>query len=249
MRAIANHQLPFIFAADPFRLSRDEILVRISALQAVGANLFIIASTDDEGYESVVPDLVDDLRATTGAKIVEHFRPTREAGFRKSPGSDFVLMTTVVNSSDDFYARCDRVESQNSVSQLSSEDRFRQGLILSSALVLGKDLKSKVYVGSDDVYEGEIDEAVTRHGARMQHADVIYLFSRMRRLEGRGCKVVRGAMGRNKPIIASGCVRNSADIEDLQAAGASQVVVGSLLESGDWRERLQDLLKVQAVSV
>jgi hypothetical protein len=102
--ALQGHHHRFICVLDPFTLGRDDILERLLYLEAAGAGVAIVASTDDEGYESVVPPLLEYLRARIQMKIIEHFRPHPEHGFRRAHADSYILMTTVANSAAPLYA-------------------------------------------------------------------------------------------------------------------------------------------------
>jgi heptaprenylglyceryl phosphate synthase len=240
-RLIRDHSLPFVPALDPFRLSQGDLVARLQALEALGATVAFLASTDDELYDSVVPNLLPKLRAATGITVLEHFRPKRGLGFRRSSADGAVLMTRVLTSDDDFYRNCQTVEGIGETSTLSAQERYDAGLFASGAIVFGNDQKSGQYVAARPLSNDVTEFLDADFLKAADNLDVLYLFSRNLRLDCGTIGSVRNKVGDHIPIIASGCIRSSDDIRSLHAAGATQTVIGSLLEDSMWRECVADL--------
>jgi heptaprenylglyceryl phosphate synthase len=233
--ALHGHQHSFICALDPFTLDKDDVYQRLLHLQSTGATAAIIASTDDEDYDSVVPPLLAYLRGRIRIKIIEHFRPHAQQGFRRAHRDSYVLMTTVANSSVALYAggvQADGAERQRAAGKL----------IASRALVFGHDEKSARYVASHFIPDDSVAVLARYLEANRQACDVYYLFSRSRKLGPEMIAAARAIVGAQVPIVVSGCIKNAADIEAALQAGASRVAVGTLLEHENWRERLDALI-------
>lgn len=240
-RLMRNHSLPFVPALDPFKLPEDELLVRLAMLETLGSTVAFLASTDDEAYDDVVPKLVHKLKENSKTTILEHFRPKRETGFRRSSPVGAVLMSRVLTSDDDFYKNCSLVQGIGNISNLSKNERYDTGLFISGAVVFGQDTKSQQYVSSRITNKNinvELENELLSH---LENIDVLYLFSRNSRLCSSTVESVRSIVGDGIPIIASGCIRSCEDIHSLRAAGATQVVVGSLLENSMWKESAIEL--------
>lgn len=239
--ALHGHQHRFICALDPFTLEWDDILERLLYLQAAGATVAIVASTDDEGYDSVVPPLLAYLRKRIQMKIIEHFRPHPEHGFRRAHADSYILMTTVANSTMPLYAGTPGVQPGHCMNT-GAPERVREKLIASRALVLGHDEKSRRYVDAQYIPDDSIAILADYLQSARPAWDVYYLFSRSRKLEPRIIAAARAIIGPHVPIVVSGCIKTAEDIGAALQAGASCVAIGTLLEHENWRERLDTLI-------
>lgn len=239
--ALSGHQHRFICALDPFTLEPDEILERLLYLQAAGATVAIVASTDDEGYENVVPPLLAYLRTRIQMKIIEHFRPHPEHGFRRADADSYILMTTVANSAMPLYSDLPELQSECRT-HTTAPHRARDKLIASRALVFGHDEKSRRYVDAQYVPDDSVSILADYLEAATPAWDVYYLFSRSRKLKPQMIAATRAIVGPHIPIVVSGCIKTAEDIGVALQAGASCVAIGTLLEHGNWRERLDALI-------
>jgi heptaprenylglyceryl phosphate synthase len=241
VRLLNNHALPFIPALDPFRLQYAQIKERLDLIETLGGEVAFLASTDDERYDEIVPELVARLNACTKTTIFEHFRPIKGVGFRRSSSQGGVLMTKVLTSRESFFRDCGTVQMIGDVSGRSLCERVELKLISSGAILFGPDAKSERYVLADPLLHGSAPDFDQEIIARSGEVDVVYLFSRGERLAYRTVEKARAALPANVAIIASGCVRTPDDVRELRSAGATQIVVGSLLERPNWRD---DVLKL-----
>jgi heptaprenylglyceryl phosphate synthase len=244
---LADHRLPFLPALDPFRLSAAEIAERLAFLETLGGGATLLASTDDERYDAVLPGLAERLRLSGRTLILEHFRPSPGIGFRRACPSNAVMMTRVLSAGEEFFKDCRSVEPFGDVSAMPEALRLQHRLVFSGAIVFGPDDKSRRYVSARHVDEDD-GRLLTGLLAQTRAAplDVVYLFSRHARLAAATVARVRAAVGPDMPVIASGCIRSPEDVRELRGAGATIVVVGSLLEEADWRRSVERLAGLAA---
>ncbi|MEM5585923.1 hypothetical protein WNZ15_25940 [Roseibium sp. AS2] len=225
---------PLIPVLDPFRLQRTQILIRAKFLRGLGFEQIVLASTDDERYNRVMPALVTALKQQTGLRIVEHFRPTRRTGFRAQQETSWVIMSRVISSKDPHFRTCRRINREPA-------DRVGRG-ISSVALPVGIDLTSMLYVAAKETAEDEIS-SVLHDPWTIQFTDVFYLFCRESRLKVETVSSVRALIGDRPFLVASGNVRSGLDVKNLMYAGASGVAVGSVFEATDWRKRIAEIMQ------
>jgi heptaprenylglyceryl phosphate synthase len=237
---IAGHALPFLAALDPFRLSIAQIAERIAEMERLGGCAVLLASTDDEQYDAVVPATIGNLQTRcNGTMILEHFRPKPGVGFRRASESSAVIMTRVLSAGESFFRDCRKIEVLGELGDSTQAERLLARVALSAAIVFGTDAKSHRYVSAQPVQEG----CPSTLGVLLEQAlegplDLLYLYSRHARLSPETVSSVREAVGPTLPVIASGCIRSAIEIHELRDAGASIVVVGSVLEEPDWRDTI-----------
>jgi heptaprenylglyceryl phosphate synthase len=236
-QALRGHAHPFICALDPFKLSVGDIVQRLQYLESHGATAAIIASTDDELYDTTVPSLLTQLRSHVGLRLIEHFRPHPQHGFRRACSANYVLMTTVANSHSPLYAG-----GAGDSATFGARERAEGRLIASRALVFGTDQKSVHYVQARYLPDDNAEQLRNYLTAASHVSDVYYLFSRARKLSSDTISAARNILGAEVPMIVSGCIRTPDDLQEAIASGATYVVIGSLLELGDWRQQLTPLL-------
>jgi heptaprenylglyceryl phosphate synthase len=237
--AIHGAAMPLLCTIDPFKLRPREAAERAMALWQFGITHVIVGSTDDEGYDAVVPDLIAYLKRVTPVTVIEHFRPTKSHGFRRAAASDFVMMTTVGNSRDELYSACSHVEGIGDTSRFDASQREHAGVVKSRAFVFGADCKSARYVGVHHLPATATNEFGAAARMAAEANDVIYLFSRAERLSSAVCRGARAAAGSRFPIIVSGRIKTPAAVREALEAGASAVVIGSLLEEPGWHEQIE----------
>ncbi len=224
---------------DPFRLNRTQILCRARFLRGLGFRQLVLASTDDAGYARIVPGLIKAIVAQTGMRIVEHFRPTRNSGFRGQQQTHLVLMSQVPSSRDAHFRLCARLNG-------AAANPIGRGLRC-LALPVGHDPKSSTFVNAAELGEDDIAVALGNLN-RIGRAEVVYLFCRQSRLRAETVAKARKLIGYRPLLVASGNVRTSDDVCELLGAGAGAVAVGSLFETMDWRARFEALLVPSAAN-
>lgn len=225
---------PLIPVLDPFRLRKTQVLIRAKFLRGLGFEQVVLASTDDERYGRVMPQLVTALKQQTGLRIVEHFRPIRRTGFRAQEETSWVIMSRVISSTEPHFRACRRINR-------GPANRLGRG-ISCVALPVGRDQISRHYVAAKETAEDEICSVLHDHWT-IQSTDVFYLFCRGSRLKAETVSCVRALVGERPFLVASGNVRSAHDVEDLMYAGASGVAVGSVFEATDWRKKIAEIVR------
>ncbi|WP_063763659.1 geranylgeranylglyceryl/heptaprenylglyceryl phosphate synthase [Actinoplanes subtropicus] len=237
---LRTHRGHVIHVVDPFKIEVAEAVEKAGAVAEAGMPALLLASTDYEDFEAVMPAYVDAVRAVTGIPTILHFPPIPGRGFPVVEEADSVMLPALLGSDDPYYVWKSLLETYD----LGNGSGSAQPL-LSAALTFGRDDRSYARMGTRPV--GQDEESVARYAdcTRQFGFDLAYLYSRNERVNPRSCEIFRARMAPEQLLFVSGGVRSPEQVDAYLQAGADYVIFAGALETPDWRAALARLCSAQ----
>ncbi len=235
------HRGHVIHVVDPFKVEVAEAVEKAGAVAETGMPALLLASTDYEDFEAVMPAYVDAVREVTDIPTILHFPPIPGRGFPVVEEADSVMLPALLGSDDPYYVWKSLLETY----ALGNGSGSAPQPLLSAALTFGRDDRSYVRMGTRPI--GQDEESVAGYADRTRQFgfDLAYLYSRNEQVTARTCEIFRARMAPEQLLFVSGGVRSPEQVDAYLQAGADYVIFAGALETPDWRAALGRLCSAQ----
>jgi heptaprenylglyceryl phosphate synthase len=238
LAGLRRHAPGTIHVIDPYKVPVEEAVEKAAALTRLDHRVLLIGSTDNPAFDALVPGYVARLRRTTDLNIVLHFPPVPGRGAPICAGADAVLVHTVPNSTDAYFAGQVLADTERALGELDGD---RPEVIRSASFAFGIDPKTRQAVASQPT--AEHGDALERylHAVRTGGFDAAYLLSRHGQVSLEVCRLFRERLAAHQLLFVGGGVGSRAQVQRYLDGGADYVVFGSALEVAGWRGALHEL--------
>jgi heptaprenylglyceryl phosphate synthase len=224
---------------DPYKVPVYEAAEKARAVAALGFPILLVGSTDYADFGQHMPPYLHALKRATDLRIVLHFPPRKGEGVPICEGADAVLRPCVLNSADDYFAGAGGRDGD--AGAFGADEGPYPEVLSSAAFVIGPDSKSYQAVRALPLEESPLEMGRYASVIRANGFDIVYLYSRHARVSPAACRFFRENINPEQLLFVSGGVRSRAQVELYLTAGADYVVFGTALETGDWREVLDEI--------